>query len=101
VNGSLSEPQKRHLRGRGHALKPVIRVGPAGLSESLLRETERALLDHELIKVRTPALERTAREALLNELARRTGSRLVQRIGNVGLLYRAHPTKPTLRLPAA
>lgn len=95
----LSERQKRHLRGRGHALHPLVRIGQAGLTDSLVQETERALRAHELIKVRTPPLERTAREALLRELAQRTGSSLVQRIGNIGLLYRAHATAPKLQLP--
>ena len=96
----LSERQKRHLRGRGHALHPLVRLGQAGLTAAVVHETERALHDHELVKVRTPPLERTAREALLRELAQRTGSTLVQRIGNIGLLYRAHPTAPRLLLPA-
>lgn len=95
----LSERQKKHLRGLGHALKPVIWVGNAGLTEALARETARALEDHELIKVKAPLGDRAARDQLLAELAQRTGSHLVNRIGNVGLLYRAHPKLPKILIP--
>lgn len=95
----LSERQKKHLRGLGHALKPVIRVGNSGLTEALTKETARALEDHELIKVKAPLADRAARDQLLAELARRTGSQLVNRIGNVGLLYRPNPKLAKILIP--
>jgi RNA-binding protein len=95
---SLSERQKKHLRGLAHRLKPVIRVGNPGLTDSLVRETVRALEDHELIKVKTPAGERAA---LIGELTARTASTLVQRIGNVAVLYRPHATLPRILIPDA
>jgi RNA-binding protein len=49
---TLSEKQLRFLRGRAHALRPVIQVGQQGLTEGVRAETARALGDHELIKVR-------------------------------------------------
>lgn len=95
----LSERQLRHLRGLAHALKPVIRLGNAGLSDAVVAETARALHDHELIKVKAPAGDRAARDALFATLAERTGSALVQRIGNVAALYRAHPERPRILIP--
>ena len=95
----LSERQKKHLRGLAHALKPVIRVGNAGLTDALAKETARALNDHELIKVKAAVGDRAARDALLAALAARTGSSLVHRIGNVGLLYRPHPKLPKILIP--
>lgn len=97
----LSERQKKHLRGLAHRLKPVIRVGNPGLTESLVRETVRALHDHELIKVKTPAGDRAARAALLDELAARTASTLVHRIGNVAVLYRPRASLPRILIPDA
>jgi len=95
----LSERQRRHLRGLAHALKPVIRAGQAGVTEALVRETARALADHELVKVKASGGDRVARDALLATLAARTASALVQRIGNVAVLYRPHPTLPRILLP--
>ena len=95
----LSERQRRHLRGLAHPLKPVVRLGAAGLTEAVARETVRALADHELIKVKAPGGDREARDALFGALAARTGSALVHRIGNVAVLYRPHPELPRILIP--
>ena len=96
---TLTERQRRHLRGLAHALKPVVRLGNAGLTEAVALETDRALTDHELIKVKAPGVDREARDTLFTELARRTGSALVQRIGNVAALYRPRPDVPRIVIP--
>jgi RNA-binding protein len=95
----LSENQRRFLRGRAHALKPVIQVGNHGLTEAVAKETARALKDHELIKVRAPGADRQARDALFADLASRTDSALVHRIGHVAVLYRANKAKSGLIIP--
>lgn len=95
----LSPAQRRHLRGLAHALKPVIRLGSAGLTEALARETERALHDHELIKVKAPGGDREGRDELFAGLARRTRSALIHRIGNVGVLYRPRADMPRILIP--
>ena len=96
---ALSERQRRHLKGLAHPLKPVIRLGNAGLTPAVLAETERALHDHELIKVKAPAGERAARDALFADLARQSRSALVQRIGNVAVLYRPRADMPRVLIP--
>jgi len=97
----LSERQRSHLRALAHALKPVIRLGSAGLTAAVARETERALRDHELIKVKAPGGDRAARDEVFVALARHTGSTLVQRIGNVAVLYRPRPELPGILIPDA
>ncbi len=99
----LSEAQKKYLRGRGHALKPLIMVGDSGLSDALLAEYESTLDHHELIKVRVRVGDREARDAMIEELCRESSATLVQRIGNVALVYRANPEKKPekrLRIPS-
>jgi RNA-binding protein len=95
----IAENQRRFLRGRAHALKPIIQIGGKGLTEALAKETARALKDHELIKVRATAADRVARDALIAELVARTDSTLVHRIGHVAVLYRANDAKPGLIIP--
>jgi RNA-binding protein len=95
----LSERQRRHLRGLAHPLKPVILMGKTGLTDSVAAETARALHDHELIKVKAPGGDRAARDAMLESLAEKTGSTLVQRIGNVAVLYRPRPKMPRILIP--
>ena len=99
VPPELSERQRRHLRGLAHPLKPVIRLGNAGLTDAVARETQRALADHELIKVKAPGGDREARDAQFAALAARTASVLVHRIGNVAVLYRPHPELPRILIP--
>jgi RNA-binding protein len=95
----LSERQRRHLRGLAHALRPVIQIGSAGVTVAVTRETERALHDHELIKVRAAGAERAQRAELFSALARATMSVLVHRIGHVAVLYRPRPQSPGILLP--
>ena len=95
---TLSEAQKKHLRGIGHGLKPLIMVGDAGLSASLLAEFESTLAHHELIKVRVRVGDREARDRMIGELCETASAELVQRVGNMALLYRASPKKKKNRI---
>jgi RNA-binding protein len=95
---TLSEPQKKFLRGLGHSLKPLVIVGDAGLTASVLAEFEVTLAHHELIKARVRATDRAARDEIVARLCSISGAALVQRIGNVALLYRPNPEKKKNRL---
>ena len=97
----LTDKQRRHLRGLGHELKPIVFIGQAGLSDAVVAEAARALNDHELIKVRATGMEREERDDALDLLAQRTESAIVGRIGHVAILYRRHPEKPKILLPGA
>jgi RNA-binding protein len=99
VAPELSEKQRRHLRGLAHDLKPLIRLGNAGLTEAVAAETARALHDHELIKVKGPGGDREARDAVFTDLAQRTASALVHRIGNVAVFYRPNTTLQRIMIP--
>ena len=95
----LSEKQRRYLRGLAHPLSPVILLGKEGLTEAVIKETTRALHDHELIKVKGMGGDRDARDAAFTTLAQRTGSALVHRIGNVGVLYRPRADLKRIIIP--
>jgi len=90
---SLSETQKRHLKKLAHSMKPVVMVGQHGVSEGVLEETGLALLAHELIKMRVSAGDRDERDKMIAEIVDHTQAELVQRIGNVAVLFRANPDK--------
>ena len=97
----LTEKQKKHLRGLAHSREPVVMVGQGGMSAGVVAELEVALNAHELVKVSVRVGDRELRDSILADLATRTESTLVQRIGNVGVLYRAHKEKPRIILPNA
>lgn len=96
----LTDAQRKFLRRLGHDRNPIVLVGQAGIGPNLVAELDRALRDHELVKVRARVGDRDERNAMLDELAAATSSELVQRIGHVGLYYRANPGKPGILLPA-
>lgn len=96
---NLSESNKKFLRGLGHQLKPVVVVGDAELSNSVMQEFESTISHHELIKVRIRAGSQENRDALIDELCRQGPANLIQRIGNVALMYRPDPDKPRIKLP--
>lgn len=98
---TLSESQKKHLRGLGHALKPVVTVGDAGLSDAVLKEFDSTITHHELIKVKVRGADRDARDAIIGDLCKRGRAELVTRIGNVALVYRENREKPRIVLPRA
>ena len=95
----LNERQRKHLRGLGHALKPTVMIGDGGISDSVFAEFSSTILHHELIKVSVRVGDRKARDAMINELCDRGGAVLVQRIGNVALLYKENPEKQKITLP--
>jgi len=84
----LDTRQRKELRQIAHHLYPVVTVGNAGVSDAVLKELERALADHELIKVRIHATDRETRQALAEAIVSASGAELVQSIGKILVLYR-------------
>lgn len=96
---SLTSAQTRFLRGQAHGLKAILQVGGKGISKTLVDEVSGALEHHELIKVKVAAEDREARDALIDDLVRRTDSSLVQRIGHTAVLYRPSQDHRQIVLP--
>jgi len=97
----ITNKQRRWLKGEAHALKPVVMIGQAGLTQAVLAELDLALNHHELLKVKVSAGDRDLRDALIAPLLEGTGATLVTRIGNIAVLYRANPQKASpLAVPA-
>jgi RNA-binding protein len=87
----LAPDLKKQLRGIGHHLHPVVTVAGAGLSSGVCAEAERALADHELIKVRFAIDDRSARRRIAREFCERLGAAAVQEVGKIVLVYRPNP----------
>jgi RNA-binding protein len=95
----LTGKQRRHLRALGHALKPLVHVGKGGIDDGVVEAVARALLDHELVKVKLGEHAGVERHEAADALAARTQSEIAQVLGHTLLLYRAHPEKPAISLP--
>ncbi len=93
----LSADRKKQYRTLGHGLKPVVTVAGNGLSNTVINELNRALDDHELIKVKLVIADRELRAKVIAEMSKKVNSEIVQEIGKVALIYR-EAKKPNLKL---
>jgi putative YhbY family RNA-binding protein len=98
---ALTPAQRKEKRGEAHHLDPVVMIGAEGLTAAVLKEAQLAIRSHGLIKVRVFSDDRTARDALLHELADKLGAAPVQHIGKLLVLWRpvdeakeARPVQP-------
>jgi len=86
----LNGRQRRKLKSLAHHLNPVVQIGQKGLTDSLIKAVDKALNDHELIKVKFVDFKEEKHE-LAEEVSSGTGSALVGMIGNIAILYRENP----------
>jgi putative YhbY family RNA-binding protein len=87
----LTPEQRRALRAAAHHLQPVVTIAGNGLSATVLKEIDRSLTAHELIKVKLQGIERDERDALLTTVCAQLGCAPVQHIGNIFILWRKAP----------
>jgi RNA-binding protein len=88
--GALSNREKRELKARAQKLEPILRLGPAGVSDAFVKSLDEALSRHGLVKIRFGDFKEE-KKVLSPEIAEKTGSELVMRVGNVAVFYRRPP----------
>lgn len=96
----LTGKQQSHLRALAHSLKPIVQLGKNGYTEAVRAQLDQALLDHELIKVKLGGDSRADMDEVLELVQNALQAEVVQVIGNIAVLYRRHPDKPKIVLPA-
>jgi len=87
----LNSAQRQALKARAHELRPVVLLGAAGLTEMVLREIDRALTVHELVKIKVPVDNRGERAQVGAEVAEKLSAAKVQSIGKMIVLFRPRP----------
>jgi len=100
----LTGKQKRHLRGMGQKLRPLLAIGKAGLSDGFVATADELLRRQELIKLRLPAGSGGQRQQLAEQLAEAVGACCAGVVGRTALLYRPNPDLPDddrIELPPA
>lgn len=86
----INADRKKQFRTIGHRLNPIVTVAGNGLSEGVVQELNRALDDHELIKVKLAIADREERKEMVTQLQTLPHVELIQEIGKIVLLYRAN-----------
>ncbi|MEQ8315186.1 MAG: ribosome assembly RNA-binding protein YhbY [Gammaproteobacteria bacterium] len=84
----LDSKNKKEFRAIGHNLKPVVIIAQNGLTENVGNEIDRALRDHELIKVKLQVPDRESKRQLIEEICSTFSAECVQAVGHIALLYR-------------
>ncbi len=87
---SLTNAQVRDLKAQAQRLKATLKVGKEGLSPQFLAALDEVLKHHELVKVKFDEFKEQKKQ-LAPQLAERSRSHLVTRVGNVVVLYRPKP----------
>jgi len=95
---SLPPAQRQFLKGLAHSRQPVAMIGNQGLTAAVLKEIERGLDAHELIKIKAASDKPDTRRAWLEEICTATGAAPVQQIGKILVIYRPIG-KPVIVLP--
>jgi RNA-binding protein len=93
MSAKLSNAELRDLKARAQRLDPAVRIGHDGLSEGFYRALDEALTLHELVKVKFSDFKEE-KKTLTPEIAEKSGSQLVMRVGNVAVFYRKKPAAP-------
>jgi len=88
---SLSTKEIQTLKGAAHSLKPVVILGSKGLTPEVIAEIDRALIDHELIKIKIPGQEKNLKKEIFHSIGSTLDAECVQLIGHIGVLYRKNP----------
>ena len=88
----LSNNTKNQLKKLAHKLKPVVLVGQKGITDTLLQAVDKALEDHELIKIKFIDFK-DEKIDLIDKIVQATNAALVNIIGNIAIIYRENPER--------
>jgi RNA-binding protein len=89
---SLSNGQIRVFKAQAQRLKATLKIGKEGLNPQFLAALDELLNHHDLVKVKFDEFKERKKE-LAAQLAERSRSYLVTRVGNVVVLYRPKPVE--------
>lgn len=93
----LESKMRSALRAAAHPLRPVVLIGDKGLSDAVVKEVDRALAAHGLIKVRVAGDDRAERLAMLADICERLGCAPVHHLGKTLILFRPTEQDPQAR----
>lgn len=89
---TLTSAERKKLRGLAHHIDPVVWLGEAGITDAVIAAIDKALSDHELIKIKFVD-HKDEKPDLIDVITQSTQSSWAGTIGNVAILYRENPDK--------
>ena len=91
TDNSINSSTRKKYRQIGHHLRPTVTVGSSGITGGVIDEMQRALHDHELIKVKLNIEKKSERAREVKDLSTTLNAHLIQLIGKNALLYKKNP----------
>lgn len=88
----MTSKERALLRSKAQTISPVVMVGRDGLTDGVVQALDKALLDHELVKVRFQDFKDSTK-TLSAELAEKTSSVLVSTTGFTAVFWRENPER--------
>jgi RNA-binding protein len=88
---AMTGKERANLRTEAQKLSPLVHVGHAGVTDSIVKTMDEILRTHELVKVDISRNLTAPIREVANALASATGSDVVQVIGRKATLYRDNP----------
>lgn len=89
----FTQKQILQLRRSAHGLKPIVTVGNLGLTENVLAEIDRALYDHQLVKIKLTSPDRQQRKELTDRIIKEKKAQLINAIGKTIVIFRISDKK--------
>lgn len=95
----LTSKQRSYLSGLAATLDPVVHLGKQGVEDGFLKALDKALEDHELVKLRFIDFK-DDRKNIAHELAEELKAELVRVIGHTAIFFRQskNPEKQHIKL---
>lgn len=84
----LTGKQRSYLKGLAHELDAVVYIGKEDLSDNVVKEIDRYLAVHELVKVKIQESSELDPKETANKVAEMLKAEFVQAIGRKFVLYR-------------
>ena len=95
----LTSKQRAYLRSMAVDLDTILMVGKSGIGPDVVKQGDDAILKREIIKGKVLETAPVSAREAAEELARSTGSQVVQVIGTKFVLYRRNEKEPKIQLP--
>ena len=86
----LTSAARRDLRARAQRLEASVKLGHAGVTDAFLHSLDAALTAHGLVKIKFGDFKQE-KKMLAPQIAEKTGSELIQRVGNTAVYFRTKP----------
>jgi RNA-binding protein len=93
----MNKQKLKFLRSLAHERKPYIWIGQHGLTEAVIEELQKALDQHELLKIKLRVGDRDERDKVCDDICDKCDAILIQKIGNTATVFRANKETPVIQ----